>query len=119
MVQAGFGNGVILKQASPDSRLVDPEFAGLRKLAAEVIKYAISDYHSSLKALAETRKHPYLFDTEYIEQMTRTRNETRGFLCDDTLFHQILDLEPAYFERLINEGTLPEVVWRADQRTEK
>lgn len=119
MSQAGFRSEVVIKQAAPMRDYKDPTFAGYKKLAAEVIKYAISDYHESLEALRATRKSPLLFTREYKELHARRRNETRGFLTDDTLFHQILDLDPAYFARLIDEGTLPVVEWRADQRKDK
>lgn len=111
-MKSSFRANVVVKQAETGTAIHDTRFSGMRTLAAAVIKHAIIDYNDATYALREANKHPFLYNREDFVRFRRAILETRGFLTDNTLWHQVLGIDPDYFKRLLHENKLPMITYR-------
>jgi hypothetical protein len=84
---------------------MNPQFTGMRKLAAQVIIQAINDYFAAKEKL----KHPpaeYLSLVRQAEYKTYWRLEKKyayRFLVNDSTWHEIIGLKPEYIKRKLDD----------------
>ena len=82
-------------------------YNGMRRLAAEVLKLAIIDYNETDARIQEER--PFFWQPKdkspawYLRQLKR---DAYAFLTDNTLWHQILDINPEFIKQKLMDGTL-------------